>query len=463
MARGYGVETLHGDLSQVQRDRVMRRFRSGQADILIATDVAARGLDIPDVSHVFNFDIPDSAEAYVHRIGRTGRAGRAGVAVTLIAPRETRWLRQIERTTRARIESRRLPTLADVAERRRELLKEQVQAVLGEEDAFAQYLDTINDLADDHDMSAVAAAILKLYADETGRAMTPEQEEDDLATLGAAVGPGPSAGRGPRGEAGMVRLVLQVGRNASVRPQDIVGAIANEAQIPGRAIGAIDILDAYTFVDIPQEFVDKVIGAMRSTKIKGRFVNPEVARPGGEPPRDPDSGRGGFDGPRGGGYDRGSRRDGGRGGYDRDRGPRGDGGYRGGPDRGGIGRPGGAPRGGFDRQGGGQRDGGFDRQGGNDRGPRGGFDNAPRGGFDRGPQGIAGGAPRGGFDDAPREGGRPAPRTFDRGDRTPFPPRRDAPERRPPSVGGVRVGPRDEGNEGFPPPRRRGTRRLPAP
>jgi len=428
MARGYGVETLHGDLSQVQRDRVMRRFRSGQADILIATDVAARGLDIPDVSHVFNFDIPDSAEAYVHRIGRTGRAGRAGVAVTLIAPRETRWLRQIERTTRARIESRRLPTLADVAERRRELLKEQVQAVLGEEDAFAQYLETINDLAEDHDMSAVAAAILKLYADETGRAMTPEQEEDDLATLGAAVGPGPSPGRGPRGEAGMVRLVLQVGRNASVRPQDIVGAIANEAQIPGRAIGAIDILDAYTFVDIPQEFVDKVLGAMRSVKIKGRFVNPEVARPGGEPPRD-------FDERRGGGYDRGSRRDGARGGFDR--GPRGDGGYRGGPDRGGFGQQGGAPRGGFGQQGGAPRA-GFDRQGGTDRGPQGGFDNAPRGGFD----------------DAARDEGRPAPRSFDRGERTPFPPRRDVPERRPPSVGGVRVGPRDEGNQGQGFPRR---------
>ncbi len=111
MARGYAVETLHGDLSQAQRDRVMRRFRSGQADMLIATDVAARGLDIPDVSHVINYDIPESAEAYVHRIGRTGRAGRKGEAITLITPREVRWLRQIERVTRARIEPRRLPTL----------------------------------------------------------------------------------------------------------------------------------------------------------------------------------------------------------------------------------------------------------------------------------------------------------------------------------------------------------------
>jgi ATP-dependent RNA helicase DeaD len=123
LARGYQVETLHGDLSQAQRDRVMRRFRSGQADILIATDVAARGLDIPDVTHVINYDIPESAEAYVHRIGRTGRAGRHGEAITLVTPRETRWLRQIERIVKARIEPKRLPTASDVAERRREVLK----------------------------------------------------------------------------------------------------------------------------------------------------------------------------------------------------------------------------------------------------------------------------------------------------------------------------------------------------
>jgi len=280
MARGYAVETIHGDLSQAQRDRVMRRFRSGQADVLIATEVAARGLDIPDVSHVINFDIPESAEAYVHRIGRTGRAGRTGEAITLVTPREVRWLRQIERTTRARIEPRRLPTLADVAERRREALKEQIRAVLSaEDDGFSSYLDTINDLADEHDAAEVAAAILKLYAEETGRTTTPEQQENDIATFAAAAPPS----RGPRGEAGMVRLFINVGRNQGARPQDFVGAIANEAGIPGRAIGAIDIFDDYAFVDIPQEFIDQVLGAMRGAKIKGRPVNVEVARSDGEP------------------------------------------------------------------------------------------------------------------------------------------------------------------------------------
>ncbi|MCA9876865.1 MAG: DEAD/DEAH box helicase, partial [Thermomicrobiales bacterium] len=289
MARGYAVETLHGDLSQAQRDRVMRRFRSGQADMLIATDVAARGLDIPDVSHVINYDIPESAEAYVHRIGRTGRAGRKGEAITLITPREVRWLRQIERTTRARIEPRRLPTLADVAERRRDALKQQILAVLdADEDGYSGYLDTINDLADEHDAAEIAAAILKLYAEETGRTTTPEQQVDDIATFAAAA----PRTRGPQGETGMVRLFINVGRNQGARPQDFVGAIANEAGIPGRAIGAIDIFDDYAFVDVPREMVDRVVGAMRGAKIKGRPVNVEVARIDGAPPaRDHRGGR----------------------------------------------------------------------------------------------------------------------------------------------------------------------------
>ncbi|MDP9363286.1 MAG: DEAD/DEAH box helicase, partial [Chloroflexota bacterium] len=274
LARGHAVETIHGDLSQAQRDRVMRRFRANQADVLIATDVAARGLDIPDVSHVVNFDVPESPEAYVHRIGRTGRAGRAGEAITLVTPRETRWLRQIERTIRARIEPRRLPTVADVAARRREVMKERVREVLERQDGYAQYLQTVADLAEERDALEVAAALLKLYADETGRGVSEEQQEDDVATFAAA-------DRG-RGETGMVRLFINVGRNQGVRPQDIVGAIANEANIPGRAIGAIDILDAYSFVDIPESQVERVLQAMQRATIKGRPVGVEVAQPGGE-------------------------------------------------------------------------------------------------------------------------------------------------------------------------------------
>jgi hypothetical protein len=143
------------------------------------------------------------------------------------------------------------------------------------DDGYATYLETINDLADEHDAAEVAAAILKLYAEETGRTTTPEQQEDDIATFAAAAPPA----RGPRGEAGMVRLFINVGRNQGARPQDFVGAIANEAGIPGRAIGAIDIFDDYAFVDVPREFVDRVLAAMRGAKIKGRPVNVEVAPP----------------------------------------------------------------------------------------------------------------------------------------------------------------------------------------
>jgi ATP-dependent RNA helicase DeaD len=333
LARGFAAETLHGDLSQAQRDRVMRRFRSGQADILVATDVAARGIDVNDVTHVFNYDVPESAETYVHRIGRTGRAGKRGEAITLVTPKEVRWMRQIERMTKARIEPRRLPTLADVAERRKGTLKLEVLAALKDEAAYAQYTQAINDLTEDNDATEIAAAVLKLYADETGRGLASESTEDDLAALTQAAvnrqdrferggrerdrdggrerDGGHQGGRHERGqEPGMTRLFLNIGRNFNVRPQDIVGAIANEAGIPGRTIGAIDILDTYSFVDIPSQYVDQVIDAVTSSGIKGRNVNAERAQPGaGRRDRD----QGGFRGDRGG--DRGGFRGG-------DRGPR---------------------------------------------------------------------------------------------------------------------------------------------
>ena len=454
MARGYAVETLHGDLSQVQRDRVMRRFRGGQADILIATDVAARGLDIPDVSHVVNYDIPDSAEAYVHRIGRTGRAGRSGTAITLITPRETRWLRQIERTTRGRIEPRRLPTLTDVAERRREIMKQQILAVLEQGDSWSPYLSAVEDISDEHDVAEVAAAILKLYAEETGRTVMQEAQEDDLVAISVPTPPAPMA---PRNDAGMVKLTVSVGRQHGIRPQDIVGAIANEANIPGRAIGAIDIYDAFSYVDVPQEFVSRVLGSMGGIRMKGVNVRVEIAQgvPAGSqrppqggfrggPPRD--GGGGGFRGgppPQRGGFDRAPQGGGGyrggpqQGGFDRDRdrAPQGGGGYRGGPPQGGNDRDR-APQGG-QQQGGFRGDpmqGGYDR----DRAPQGGggYRSGQQGGYDRdrAPQGGQGS--QGGYRGGPQQGGSdraPAPRG-------PYAPRRDAaPGQRPPQVGGVRT------------------------
>lgn len=297
LQRGLPVETLHGDLSQVQRDRVMRRFRNGQAQILIATDVAARGLDIPEVSHVINYDVPESHETYVHRIGRTGRAGRTGEAITLVSPREFRWLRQVERTTRATIEPRRLPSQDDVNVRRRQKLVKMMQDAVEHEDNYAAYLDPIKDLNDDIDLTKLAAALLKLYAEETGQTALDSKGYDDLANFGGKSqrepqrsdrpersfdGPrAPRGGGGQSGEAGMTRLFINIGHNMRVRPQDFVGAIANEANIPGRSIGAIDIHEAFSFVDVPSGEAENVMNVLNSASIKGRPVNVEVAQ-GGE-------------------------------------------------------------------------------------------------------------------------------------------------------------------------------------
>ncbi|MDQ4045097.1 MAG: DEAD/DEAH box helicase, partial [Chloroflexota bacterium] len=282
LGRGYAVETIHGDLSQAQRDRVMRRFRTGQAEILIATDVAARGLDIPDVSHVINFDVPESPETYVHRIGRTGRAGKAGKAITLVTRREVRSIRTIERVTKAKIQYRPLPSAADVNKRRREMLKQLVSDAADDREDYEAYLEPVRELTDGHDAVELAAAILKLYAEETGRAATDETEQDELARASNR----PSAERGVGGgrargaESGMTRLFINIGHNFRVRPQDFVGAIANEAKIPGRAIGAIDIHDTFSFVDVPENMAEQVIDAMNAASVKGRPVNVEVASDG---------------------------------------------------------------------------------------------------------------------------------------------------------------------------------------
>jgi ATP-dependent RNA helicase DeaD len=269
-ARGYMAESLHGEMSQPERDRVMRRFREGQADLLIATDVAARGLDIENVTHVVNYDIPWDVDAYIHRIGRTGRAGRAGEAITLISPRERRQLYLIERGTGVRIKPMRLPTAADIAARRRELFKqsilERVQA--GDLDEF---LVTVEELSEDHDPAEVAAAALKLlWEQQKGRNVEVQ----------------PMDGDGERAEAGMTRLFLTAGRNQGVRPADLVGAISNEAGIPGNSIGAIDIMDNCAFVEVPEDVAERVIEALSRTKLRGRRIRVQAARPGSEPEED---------------------------------------------------------------------------------------------------------------------------------------------------------------------------------
>ncbi|HWE61532.1 MAG TPA: DEAD/DEAH box helicase [Chloroflexota bacterium] len=266
--RGYKAEAIHGDLNQTQRDRVMKSFRDGKTEILVATDVAARGLDIPQVSHVINYHIPWDPESYVHRIGRTGRAGREGTAITLISPREYRQLKLIERVIRKRIRASRLPSLADVEARRREVLIAQVRGAL-DEGGIELYREAAEELSDELDPLDVAAAALKLLANVDRKA--------ELSRGGSVADAGVDAA-----EPGMSRLFVNLGRNEGIRPADIVGAIAGEAGIPGRVIGAIDLYDTYTFVEVPQESARKVVDALNRATLRGRPIRAEIARPRGK-------------------------------------------------------------------------------------------------------------------------------------------------------------------------------------
>ncbi|MBI5018286.1 MAG: DEAD/DEAH box helicase [Deltaproteobacteria bacterium] len=268
-ARGYAAEALHGDLSQGQREAVLRRLKARQADIVVATDVAARGLDVGHISHVINYDIPNDVEAYVHRIGRTGRAGRSGVAVLFVTPREQRMMKEIERYTRQPLKPMKVPTGADVAARRTALFKESIAKTIAEGD-LDLYLALVEEVAEEggFDMAEVAAAAARLARGDR--------------PLNVTLEPVPEAV--PRAGEGMVRLLLAAGSKAGVRPGDVVGAIANEAGVPGKAIGAIDIYDDFTFVEVPVEFRAQVLARMAKAKIRGRLVHiREAAEPRAAP------------------------------------------------------------------------------------------------------------------------------------------------------------------------------------
>jgi ATP-dependent RNA helicase DeaD len=289
--RGYRPESLHGGLNQGQRDRVMGRFREGVADLLIATDVAARGLDVEHVSHVINYDIPQSPEVYVHRIGRTGRAGRAGVAITLVQPREHRLLKGIERVVRQRIEPARIPTVADLRERRVGLLKSDLREALVAEE-FDRYRVVVEALAEEFDVLDIAAAAAKLVMDATRGEAGAEDERDlpqwePTAERPSQEGRGPrkrrdrteeapEGGRGRGGPAG--RVFVGMGRRRGLRPGDLVGAIVNEARVPASAIGNIEITDQFSLVEVSEEHIDRVITALSRASLKGRKVGVRRAR-----------------------------------------------------------------------------------------------------------------------------------------------------------------------------------------
>lgn len=284
-SRGYRAEAIHGGMSQVQRDRVMQAFRTGQIELLVATDVAARGLDIPSVSHVINYDLPSSLEVYVHRIGRTGRAGREGAAMTIIEPREQRLLRSVEQHTKAKITVAPVPSVGDLLVKRLERMKGAIQETLeaGQLDDFRLIAQALAAAADPLDVAA--AAIKLVYRSHGGERSeeeipalslrAPEPYRASRPSYGSTGRPGDrargGAGRGGRA-AGMVRVYIGAGRAAGIRPGDLVGAIANEAGIPSRLIGAIEVEERFSLVDVQEEAARQVIEAMGRTRIKGQKV-----------------------------------------------------------------------------------------------------------------------------------------------------------------------------------------------
>ena len=263
-ARGYPAEAIHGDMAQPQRTRALTRFRDGGSGLLVATDVAARGLDIEGVTHVINFDMAQSAEAHVHRIGRTGRVGRAGVALTLVQPREVKQLRSIAEATGAKIPRRILPSPADVAAAARDSFRRQLAQILEEAD-LADCLGLAQDLAEASSPLQVAAAAIKMALDGT--------------RTGARPGPVAQGGEAIGAEPGMQRLFVNVGGRQGVRPADIVRAIAQETSIPGGDVGAIDIHDDFSFVEVPGPAAEQAIAGLRRARLAGRPVNAEPARP----------------------------------------------------------------------------------------------------------------------------------------------------------------------------------------
>jgi ATP-dependent RNA helicase DeaD len=266
--RGYRAEALHGGMDQAGRDRVMGRLRAGTAELLVATDVAARGLDVDLLTHVVNYDVPSAPESYVHRIGRVGRAGREGVAITLAEPREHRLLKNIERVIGQRIEVAKVPTIADLRNRRMEGTLASVREALQADD-LDRFRVVVDTLAAEHDLVDIALAAVKL-AHEASTGVEDDEEIPDVS-LHQKERPKVKVGSKPsRAGQGMTRLFIDAGRKARMRPNDIVGAIANETRLSGRDIGAIEIADSYSLVEVPDDAVDEVIARVSASTIAGK-------------------------------------------------------------------------------------------------------------------------------------------------------------------------------------------------
>lgn len=292
--RGYVAEGLHGDMKQQARDHVMSTFRSGHVDVLIATDVAARGIDVSGIGAVFNYDIPQDMEYYVHRIGRTGRAGQSGIAFTFVTgPREMGELRNIMRYTHSEITKGTIPTSADVMESRRARFADKVRSAV-EDDDLGQYIQIVEELAGSGiSVTDIAAALLKFEMTADGKTAMPSAADDAAfdrqERRAAGRGRNERGGnrhddrRGGRGERGrhdrdrnMTKISIGLGKSAGIQPKHIVGAVANETGLPGHRIGRIEIAEKYATFDVPSEAAETVIDALNHTKIMGRKTTARI-------------------------------------------------------------------------------------------------------------------------------------------------------------------------------------------
>ncbi|MCK5236698.1 MAG: DEAD/DEAH box helicase [Deltaproteobacteria bacterium] len=284
--KGYDTGAIHGDFTQSFREEMIAKFKKGSIDILVATDVAARGLDIKNVTHVINYSIPQNPDAYVHRIGRTGRAGKEGIAITFVTPREYSQLRLIERVAKTKIQKGKLPSTKEVKEAKEKVLGEAIEKIIGEA-KHEEFYNLVDDLCAVFNPAEVAAAALSLYS---GGLMV-----DDIAE---------SRGGGQQAKAGMTRLFLTIGRDDKVKVGDMVRQISESSNIPGRSIGNIALFDKFSFVEVPTDEAENVIAAINKMKVGGRKVRAQTAK----------DNKGGGGKARGGGAKGGRKSSGGKGG-----------------------------------------------------------------------------------------------------------------------------------------------------
>ena len=262
--RGYFADGIHGDMKQQQRDRVMDDFRSGKVDILIATDVAARGIDVDDVDMVLNYDIPQDEEYYVHRIGRTGRAGRSGMALSFISGKEVYKLKDIERYCKTKILAKPVPSLDDVKNTKLDNMFDKIRQTI-EEGGLTDMVNLVEEHVNQEEYTSMdmAAALLKMLIGDT------LDREDEVEEFHFDT---------DKDDSRMVRLFINIGKKDKIKPANILGAIAGESGMPGKLVGAIDMMDNYTFVDVPAIHAEKILKAMNdNVQIKGRRVNVEKA------------------------------------------------------------------------------------------------------------------------------------------------------------------------------------------